>query len=125
MGKNEEPKTFPKQQNPAYYKRNQKRNKGKSKQKKVFTKKESRSDREIREIEGLIQQINTLKEDTENVPVYTKFDELPISKYTKRGIKFYPFYLTFLALKESNFVDLTDIQKKSILPSLFGYVSTF
>ncbi|CBK23092.2 ATP-dependent RNA helicase DBP4 [Blastocystis hominis] len=72
-------------------------------------KKESKIDREIREITQLQKQIEELsalpEEEKANIK---KFEALPLSNYTKKG------------LNEAGFTEMTDIQQKSLISALMG-----
>lgn len=87
--------------------------KGKSMKKKAnkrFARKESKVDKEIKEIEKLNAILADLASSSEEEKtVMKKFEELPISQYTKTG------------LKEAGFVEMTEIQQSSILQSLEGH----
>lgn len=73
-------------------------------------KKESKIDREIREITQLQKQIEELsalpEEEKANIK---KFEALPLSNYTKKG------------LNEAGFTEMTDIQQKSLISALMGF----
>ena len=89
---------------------------------KRFIRKESKIDKEIKEIQKLTTRLSELAGlPEEEKTVIKKFEELPISQYTKTGewciIKFYT-----LGLKEAGFTEMTEIQESSILPSLQGYL---
>lgn len=74
-------------------------------------KKESKVDREIREIAQLQKQIEELSAlPEEEKAKIKKFAELPISNYTKKG------------LNEAGFTEMTDIQQKSLISALMGYL---
>lgn len=77
--------------------------------KREFGKRESKVDREIREITQLQKQIEELsalpEEERKNIK---KFASLPISNYTKKG------------LTEAGFTEMTDIQQESLINSILG-----
>ncbi len=97
--------------------------KGKSMKKKAnkrFARKESKVDKEIKEIEKLNAILADLASSSEEEKtVMKKFEELPISQYTKTGLWCIVCF-TFLGLKEAGFVEMTEIQQSSILQSLEG-----
>lgn len=89
------------------------KNFGKSKKgnKPVGHKKESKIDREIREITQLQKQIEELSAlPEEEKAKIKKFAELPLSNYTKKG------------LNEAGFTEMTDIQQQSIINALMGFL---
>ena len=96
--------------------------KGKSMKKKAnkrFARKESKVDKEIKEIEKLNAILADLASSSEEEKTVMKFEELPISQYTKTGLWCIVCF-TFLGLKEAGFVEMTEIQQSSILQSLEG-----
>ena len=96
--------------------------KGKSMKKKAnkrFARKESKVDKEIKEIEKLNAILADLASSSEEEKTMKKFEELPISQYTKTGLWCIVCF-TFLGLKEAGFVEMTEIQQSSILQSLEG-----
>ena len=97
------------------------KNAGKKGGKRYF-RKESKIDKEIKEIERLTARIAELAGlPEEEKTVIKKFEELPISQYTKTGEWcIIPFHT--LGLKEAGFTEMTEIQESSILPSLQGYL---
>lgn len=97
-----------------------KRKSMKKKSGKRFTRKESKVDKEIKEIEKLNAKIAELASSPEDEKTtLKKFEELPISQYTKTGLWCIGSF-TFLGLKEAGFVEMTEIQQASILQSLEG-----
>ncbi|KAK8801136.1 hypothetical protein WA158_001906 [Blastocystis sp. Blastoise] len=102
-------KSFQKQQAHTHYKNKRHFGKTKKNQKNSQHSHESRMDREERECVLLTESIKKLSEPVEpGTPEITKFDNMPLSKYTKR------------ALHEANFTDMTDVQKKTLPLSLAG-----
>ena len=89
---------------------------------KRFIRRESKIDKEIKEIERLSTRLSELAAlQEEEKPVIKKFDDLPISQYTKTG-EWYIVYFYCLGLKDAGFTEMTEIQVSSILPSLQGYL---
>lgn len=84
----------------------------------------SKVDKEIKEIEAIhkrLAEINALEEEERRKIV--RFDALPISNYTKQGT--YIVVLPFVGLREAGFVEMTDIQRSSLLNALNGYTFLF
>ena len=92
----------------------------KKKANKRFARKESKVDKEIKEIEKLNAILADLASSSEEEKtVMKKFEELPISQYTQTGLWCIVCFM-FLGLKEAGFVEMTEIQQSSILQSLEG-----
>lgn len=87
---------------------------------KRFVRKESRIDKEIKEIEKLSARLSELAALPEEERVsLKKFEELPLSQYTKTG-RWCNVVFDGVGLKEAGFTEMTEIQESSILPSLQG-----